>query len=358
MNLLYLNQFKTTTLSVPGGIDASQTDSIVAQSVSGIDTTKPGVACVSYSDPINVDNAEWFEYQSINSTTKEFQGVVRGAEGYSAKSHDNGAVIAFPVSESHINRLADALSIGSDPTNGVTGVIDDDTMATASATTLATSESVKAYVDNGWLNPNESWSYASPTTINVPSGAASRYQKGMPFKVTANSVELQGYIVGIADTLLTVVGDALTDHTFTNNYYAQSGTVPIGFKESFSWTPVVRGSTTEGTGTYTTQQGRFSIHGRECTFEAYLVWSAHTGTGNLRTTIPLFSRDVIGRFAHFKTSYISNLTLPANTVFLALYSDRNNDYANVVAVRDATTPSSVAMDTAAGIMYSGTYEYE
>lgn len=149
MNLLYLNQFKTTTLSVPGGIDASQTDSIVAQSVAGIDTTKPGIACVSYSDPINVDNAEWFEYQSINSTTKEFQGVVRGAEGYSAKSHDNGAVIAFPVSESHINRLADALSIGSDPTNGVTGVIDDPTMAAASATKLATSESIKAYVDSG-----------------------------------------------------------------------------------------------------------------------------------------------------------------------------------------------------------------
>lgn len=148
MNLLYLNQFKTTTLSAPGGIDASQTDSIVAQSVAGIDTTKPGIACVSYTDPIDVDNAEWFEYQSINSTTKEFQGVVRGAEGYAAKSHNNGAVIAFPVSESHINRLADALSIGSDPTNGVTGVIDDDTMATASATTLATSESVKAYVGN------------------------------------------------------------------------------------------------------------------------------------------------------------------------------------------------------------------
>ena len=35
-----------------------------------------------------------------------------------------------------------------DGTTGVDGIIDDDTMATASATTLATSESIKAYVDN------------------------------------------------------------------------------------------------------------------------------------------------------------------------------------------------------------------
>lgn len=146
-NILYLNQFKTTTLSVVGGIDDSQTTGIVIQSVSGLDTTKPGIACLTYNDPLDLDNAEYIEYTAINSTTKEFTGVTRGAEGYSAKSHSNGVTVAFPVSESHVNRLADAVSIGGDPTNPITGVLDEDTMSSDSAVKVPTQQSVKAYVD-------------------------------------------------------------------------------------------------------------------------------------------------------------------------------------------------------------------
>lgn len=109
-NLLYLNQYITTTLSVVGGIDASQTTGIVVQSVSGIDTTKPGIACLTYADPLDLDNAEYIEYSAINSTTKTFMGVVRGSEGYSAKTHNNGATVAFPVSESHVNRINEKLN--------------------------------------------------------------------------------------------------------------------------------------------------------------------------------------------------------------------------------------------------------
>lgn len=109
-NLLYLNQFKTTTLSVVGGIDNSQTTGIVIQSVSGIDTTKPGIACITYTDPIDTSNAEWIEYTAINSTTNTFTGVTRGSQGYSAKSHSNGVTVAFPVSEDHVNRINEKLN--------------------------------------------------------------------------------------------------------------------------------------------------------------------------------------------------------------------------------------------------------
>jgi len=102
--LYYLNQFATTTLNVGGGLNISQTTGIVAQAVSGIDITKASVACLTFSDPINTAAAEWVTYTSINGSN-ELQGVVRGAEGFSAKTHSNGAVIAFPISESHINNL-------------------------------------------------------------------------------------------------------------------------------------------------------------------------------------------------------------------------------------------------------------
>ena len=124
-NLLYQSQYKTTSLSVVGGIDASQTTDIVIQSTSGVEASKPGIACLSYTDPLNLDNAEYIEYSSINTTTKEFQGVVRGAEGYAAKTHSNGVTVAFPVSKSHINRINDKLQPdGIDILGGLDGWID------------------------------------------------------------------------------------------------------------------------------------------------------------------------------------------------------------------------------------------
>lgn len=102
--LLYLNQYFSTFLNVGGGIDNSQTTGIVVQSVSGLDITKPGIACITYSNPIDTAVAEWVKYTSINGSN-ELQGVTRGAEGFSAKAHSNQAVIVFPLSESHINNL-------------------------------------------------------------------------------------------------------------------------------------------------------------------------------------------------------------------------------------------------------------
>lgn len=142
----FLNQYFTTSLNVGGGIDDTQTTGIVIQAVSGLDITKPGIACISYSDPINTSTAEWVKYTSINGSN-ELQGVTRGTEGFGAKTHSNLATVAFPISESHINNLATALSIGGVATNIVETTKDEDNMASDSATALATQQSIKAYVD-------------------------------------------------------------------------------------------------------------------------------------------------------------------------------------------------------------------
>lgn len=115
MAVLYsANQYFSTTLNVGGGIDNSQTTGIVLQSVSGLDITKAGIACLSYADPLVTSTAEWVTFTSINGSN-ELQGVTRGAEGFSAKAHANGVTIAFPISESHINNLVSKLD-GTDTT--------------------------------------------------------------------------------------------------------------------------------------------------------------------------------------------------------------------------------------------------
>lgn len=127
MQLLYANQFVVTRLNVGGGIDASQTTGIVIEDVSQVDTTKPGIVLINYADPVDTSIAEWVEYTSINGS-KELVGVTRGAEGYSAKTHSNSVSVAFPVSESHINRIAEKLN-GND-----TGVVLDDAQLTGTPT--------------------------------------------------------------------------------------------------------------------------------------------------------------------------------------------------------------------------------
>ena len=51
-----------------------------------------------------------------------------------------------------------------------------------------------------------------------------------------------------------------------------------------AFTPVVVGSGTAGAGTYTTQSGIYSVVGRTVHFSIALVWTAHTGTGNIGIT--------------------------------------------------------------------------
>jgi len=165
----YLQQFVTTFLNVGGGIDASQTTGIVLQSLNNVDATKPSVACITWSDPLSTSVAEWVTYDSINSTTNELQGVTRGAEGYSAKTHLNQAVVAFPLSKAHVNELNAILTAGSTP---MTTTLDEDDMASNSATALATQQSIKAYVDSGTVTmtnkrvtprSNTATSHATPT---------------------------------------------------------------------------------------------------------------------------------------------------------------------------------------------------
>lgn len=107
----YVPQYFTTQLSVAGGIDDTQTAGIVLQDISGVDATKPGIIALTWSNPIDTSKIEYIFYTSINDSTKELQGVTRGQEGYSAKSHLNGATVAWPLSKSHINNIPDYTTI-------------------------------------------------------------------------------------------------------------------------------------------------------------------------------------------------------------------------------------------------------
>ena len=105
-NVLYGSQNFSTTLNAAGGIDSSQTTSIVLQSVTGLDTNG-GILCFDWAATLDTSKAEYIEYGGISGNT--LTGVVRGAEGLSAKAHTNGCTVVAVVSKSHVNRINDKL---------------------------------------------------------------------------------------------------------------------------------------------------------------------------------------------------------------------------------------------------------
>ena len=69
--------------------------------------------------------------------------------------------------------------------------------------------------NGGWTEiPDGSWTYASSTTITVPSGAASIYAVGDQVRLKQGGAYKYFSIITVADTLLTVTGG--TDYTVAN----------------------------------------------------------------------------------------------------------------------------------------------
>ena len=258
--LKYLNQYFTTTLNVGGGIDNSQTTGIVIQAVSGLDIAKPGVACLTYADPINTSTAEWITYTSIDGSN-ELQGVTRGAEGFGAKTHSNGAVVAFPLSESHINNLnamfdttgLDIAQIAT-PANPSSGRNKLYFKSDGKAYTLS-SAGVETQVspESGWYPAEETWVYASaddPTFTFTIAGVdlTTKYSAGMRIKLTQTTVKYF-IITAVAfstDTTITVYGGTdydLANAAITSPYYSTQK-APHGFPlDPVKWTVEVTDTT-------------------------------------------------------------------------------------------------------------------
>jgi len=125
--------------------------------------------------------------------------------------------------------------------------------------------------------------------------------------------------------------------------------------EEGTFTPTVIGSGVAGTGTYTSQNARYTKVGRLVTVEVYINWTAHTGTGNLQLGGLPFScnPDVYGS-ATF--GFINNIAYVAGTSQLTGYIGVGSTHINLYSNPVGGGPvNAVTMDTSGDIIYSATY---
>jgi hypothetical protein len=188
---------------------------------------------------------------------------IRGQEGV-AQAFNAGVVVEILFTASHWNKLVDFLGIE----HNADGTHSD---ITADSIAIPATD-----VNFGWLNVTDTWAYASATTITVPSGAASLYQKGDKLRFKQGGGYKYYYIVGVADTVLTVTGGS--DFTVANSAITDiaisRASNPFGFPHWFNWTPTFTGFSTNPTGVH-----RFSVIGDQCT-----VIIRHVGIGTSNAT--------------------------------------------------------------------------
>ena len=121
--------------------------------------------------------------------------------------------------------------------------------------------------------------------------------------------------------------------------------------EEGTWTPVVIGTTTAGTGTYGTQVGTYTKTGRAVSFTLTLAWSAHTGTGSMQITGLPFTSAATGRYAFAIVSY--NLTF-SNQLSCDLAASSST--ISPLQIASGAAYSLIAMDTSVTeLVISGTY---
>ena len=142
--------------------------------------------------------------------------------------------------------------------------------------------------------------------------------------------------------------------TFPATQSASSDANTLDDYEEGTWTPVIIGTSTAGTGTYSVQNGRYTKIGNRVYFGVYCVWSAHTGTGDMTMGgLPFTSSG--SNFTGVSIRY-SNLTCSTGYICTPIVADNRSDIVfQQSAVGAAASALGQALDVSADVIMAGHY---
>jgi hypothetical protein len=134
---------------------------------------------------------------------------------------------------------------------------------------------------------------------------------------------------------------------------ASSDTNTLDWYEEGTFTPTIVGLTTAGTGTYSLQYGKYQRVGNTVRVHISLIWTAHTGTGNLAIGGLPFTVASAASVQPMAT-YHENLTF-ASTKALIACAAQTTSQIYMYLVEQSAAATQQAMDAAASINLSGYY---
>ena len=143
--------------------------------------------------------------------------------------------------------------------------------------------------------------------------------------------------------------------TFPATQSASSDANTLDDYEEGTFTPTIVGSTTAGTGTYSTQLGKYTKIGNVVNFKLYVLWSAHTGTGNMLISGLPFTSPSDAFDSSVSVGFLFTLSLSASNVITALVGVNANQITLLQYPTGGGTSAAVPIDADAGIEVAGMY---
>jgi hypothetical protein len=214
---------------------------------------------------------------------------------------------------------------------------------------------------SGVANFNVGFNNSGSTTLGVVNNAAYlNVRQGYPIVFLTNEIERMridssgNVLVGIT-TARANAGDVQVSKgiSFPATQSAQSDANTLDDYEEGTFTPTIVGSTTAGTGTYAVQSGVYTKIGNAVSVTVFLVWSAHTGTGNMSISgLPFTSGS--SRWTALGVRVV-DLLLTANNTFQAVISSSSSTILLEQIPTGGGAVADIPMDTSAQIMVSGVY---
>jgi hypothetical protein len=132
------------------------------------------------------------------------------------------------------------------------------------------------------------------------------------------------------------------------------GTTPAklqGYNITGTFTPILYGTSSAGTGTYTSQIGLYSRVGNLITYQISLTWTAHTGTGNMGI-------DQLPSNAGATADYAVSSVAASNLTYNGQLSGAVQQNTNKILLYAVASGSALAyqpMDVAGSVTITGSY---
>jgi hypothetical protein len=140
--------------------------------------------------------------------------------------------------------------------------------------------------------------------------------------------------------------------TFPASQDASTDANTLDDYEEGTFTPTIRGSTTAGTGTYTTQVGAYTKIGNTVFVRISLNWTAHTGTGNMNFGGLPFTSSATTGYDNAVACYAESITVTGQVI--AVLSP-NNTIGSFYSVNNGTA-GNIALDTSGQLIFQFQYQ--
>lgn len=206
---------------------------------------------------------------------------------------------------------------------------------------------------DGWRSANETWAYASATTITVPSGATGKYSVGDKVRIYQANTVKYFYIVAVASTLLTITGGSdytLTNSTINNPCTSRRAT-PVGFPSKFAYTPSWT-NLTVGTGGNAANVGSFSMDGNTISYSLYMIFGT---TGPVMGTLPRFTTPTSVNASYYQSSIGMAATVGEATLLDAATAEYRG-HARVCSSAPTTSFEIISINAAGTYAITGSTE--